>query len=208
MINTGKKQDVLQRLGPEPIPTVQLPANLSPNGKITALNTTLIGDKTIQNFVNPDPKWLIQCIPSLTFSELKEKIEDNSIDIQKRYIFILVGGNDFGTYTKMEVWQHVKMIAYAIFSRNPVAKVFWSGILPQYDGISCTKDHIIKFNRRLCAAICRIKKEFERCYYIPTQLRFHGPTDGRFFDDNILNQYGCLRLKMGLLEGAGFIQNP
>ena len=204
-------ENVTQRLGPPVEKTSPLTPNLSPNGSITAINTTIIGDTTIQHLATNDSKWEVQILPEVTSASLQEKIENDAVNIYKRYIFLVVGGNNCYNIKKTEVFHQIRMICYAIFSRNEVAKIFFSGVLPQFKLLWMSRQQITQYNRYLCAAIKKLQKEFPRVCYIPSQLRFHDIQPANFFfeDTNSLNEYGCLRLKNALLEGAGFVSsNP
>ena len=221
---TERKQPVKQRLGPPveqdtpiQVPKLQVLNNpgdprLSPNGKISPINTTLIGDFVIKNMQTIDTKWTVQCLPHTNFELLRKRVESDYVDVMKRYIFLLIGGNIVfsPTVSRTTVQQQISMLLYAIYSRNPVAKIFFGGILPQLKFQHFGRKKVVAANRHLAAAIAKLSKYFPRIKYVPVQLQFHAGFDKVFFDQDglALNDYGYMRVRTALLEGAGFLQQP
>ena len=70
-----------------------LPINLQPLGNICPQNTTLIMDKYGKCFTNPDSKWLIQIFGKTVFQTITNRVISGEISVQRRYIFIMIGGN-------------------------------------------------------------------------------------------------------------------
>ena len=177
--------------------------------QISPMNTTLIGDKYAACFQNPDSKWLVQLFPRSVLQTITNRIVSGEIDVSKRYIFLMVGGNQVFRAVKTIIANELKMLSQCIIGRNPVAKIFVAGVLPRPSKLHA-KFYITRFNRFLAAGVKKIQKDNTRIFYIPVQLQFHAQHEYNYlFDSDMLtlNVFGRMRLKRALLKGAGFIAN-
>ena len=138
------------------------------------------------------------------------RINKNEIDVNKRYIFIMVGKNQVFRAVRTKVYKEMFDIIKAIVIKNPMAKMFIAGVLPRPACNQLAKPKIIAINRFLASAVKRIQKTVPRVYYLPVQLRFQAESEFEvlFGPDGIhLSDFGARRLKQVLLEQAGFIRN-
>ena len=69
------------------------------NMTISNLNTTLIGDYVAATLSEYDEKWLVQVFGNATFASILEMIHKDKLIINRRYIFIQLGGNQIRTST-------------------------------------------------------------------------------------------------------------
>ena len=187
-------------------PVTLLPLNLQPLGQISAQNTTIIGDRGIKGFSNPDSKWLVQNYDKAVFETITNRVGSGEITVARRYIFLMIGNNQIFRAVKTAVQRDLRFLITCIIGRNLVAKIFISGILPR-PGKPHARQYVKNFNRYLAAAVKKIQKEVTRVFYIPVQIQFIVEVEHPcLFDENgSLNEFGRMHLKRVLLEGAGFI---
>ena len=67
---------------------------------ITNLNTTLIGDYTATVYPQYNVKWLVQATGNATFKSTIEAVKSGNIVVDRKYIFIQLGGNQLRTADK------------------------------------------------------------------------------------------------------------
>ena len=188
-------------------PVTTLPLNLQPLGTISATNTTLIGDRIIQCFRNPDSKWLVQVFPRATIQTITNRVVLGEITVMRRYIFLAIGANQVFRVQKQIICKEIKFLVLCILAKNPVTKVFISGVLPRLGKLHA-KTYIHDFNRYLAAAIKKTQKEVMHMFYIPMQLQFQDPAEAScLFEQDLLrlNEFRRMRFKWVLMQGAGFI---
>ena len=66
-------------------------------------NTTIISDYTLASFLNSDSKWLVQAQGNAMLSSTLALVKDSMLVIDKRYIFIQLGGNQVFSLNKDKV---------------------------------------------------------------------------------------------------------
>ena len=185
-----------------------LPVNLQPLGDISPQNTTIITDKYGSCFENPDSKWLVQKFDKAVIQTIINRVISGEITVARRYIFLMIGGNQVFRAKKTLVHNKLNMLTLCVLGKNPVAKIFVAGVLPRPVKDHYAKDYIRDFNRFLCAAVKKIQKQYTRIFYVPAQLQFQARHEYNcLFESNLLqlSVFGKMQLKRALLEGAGFI---
>ena len=181
--------------------------NLQPLGQISPTNTTLICDKYGSCFKNPDSKWLVQCFPRAVTQTITNRVVSGEITVARRYIFVMIGGNQVFRASKTGVARELRMLVECITGKNNVAKIFIVGVLP-CPGKPHAVYYIKQFNRYLAAATKKLQKQFTRTFYILAQLQFIAKREHPYLftsDSLMLNEFGRMRLKRVMMEGAGFI---
>ena len=178
---------------------------------ISRANTTIIGDYVLGCYKNDDSKWVVQCMGNATLQSVVLSLQHNNLDVQKRYIFILIGHNQIMSSTKGTVADAVAEIVQEIRFKNQSARIYFAAILPRPIDNDNTKPLIVKFNRNLFAAVARVSKTIKKVKFLVVQHRFihHSkPVTGLFNSDLItLNEAGAKTLKSSLFELAGFAMN-
>ena len=179
-------------------PPALLPINLQPHGDISPENTTLIGDKYANCFSNLDSKWLVQIFDCAVIQTITNRIISGEITVRRRCIFLMISSNQVFRATKTVVQNELKMLILCILGKNPVAKVFVSGVMPRPAKDQYAKNYIRDFNRRLSGTVKKIQKEVTRVFYIPVQLQFMVKEEYSYlFQQDLLtlNAFGKMHLK-------------
>ena len=177
---------------------------------ISAENTTIIGDFTIDGFVNPDSKWLVQSFSKAVLKTIPNRIENNQIQVQHRYVFLGVDANQVFRATRAGTFQQIKVLITAIRNRNQNGKIFMVGVLPRPSHNELAKPYIKDFNRFVAASVKRLGNQFARLVYILVQIWFQQVHEfhALFQEDMVrLNEFGRMKYKRVLLEQAGFVKN-
>ena len=122
----------------------------------------------------------------------------------KRYVFIMIGSNQVFRAKKCQIFQELKLLMLAILAKNPIAKVFFGGVLPRPNNNEVCKPVITSYNRHLSAAVKRLQKEFTRVFYIPCQVFFQQESEfDVLFEQGLhLNEFWKNEVETGSL-GAG-----
>ena len=67
------------------------------NVQISSANTTLIGDYISTVFPEHSSKWLVQAQGNVTFTSVLNLIQENLITVDRKYVFLQLGGNQLRT---------------------------------------------------------------------------------------------------------------
>ena len=81
---------------------------------ITNLNTTLIGDYIAAVYPEYQDKWLVQVIGNATFNSTLDAIIKENLIINRKYIFLQLGGNQVRTSNKSNVHKQLLAVIVAI----------------------------------------------------------------------------------------------
>ena len=99
--------------------------------QISCLNTTLIGDFTAAAFSDFDTKWLVQSAGNATFESITKGVNEGSILVDRKYVFLAVGANQVRSGERNKIFQQVLELVVAIRERNKDSRIFFTGILPR-----------------------------------------------------------------------------
>ena len=179
--------------------------------EISPENTTLIGDYISVALLN-SRSWLVQVFGNATFQSTTDKIIEQSLTVDKKYIFLQIGGNQIRSASKHSTFNQLLKTVTAVRQYNHDCKIFVVGVLPRPVENESAKPFIIKFNRWLKSACDRINAFFANVKFIPAQLSFidsTGPKLQYFNSDDLLtlNELGADLLKRMLFSHAGFVRN-
>ena len=125
---------------------------------ISNLNTTLIGDYVSVVFPEYHDKWLVQVFGNATFQSTLDNIIAEKIIVNRKYVFIQLGGNQLRTSSKENVFKSLLSVVLAIRDKNADARIFVVGVLPCPIENTSAKPLIMFFNRWLRDACERIMK--------------------------------------------------
>ena len=180
--------------------------------EITPENTTLIGDYTSVVFDEFDTKWLVQAQGNATFGSTLALVRDGMINIEKRYIFLQLGGNQVRSLQQDKLYSYMLDLVVAIREKSPESHIFVIGVLPKIVDNQEIKPFIMKFNRYLAATTENVNSVFERIRFLPVHLHFLDgttPTPQLFDDTNplLLSKTGAIYFKQIVFKLAGFIKN-
>ena len=129
---------------------------------ITNLNTTIIGDYIAAVYPEYQDKWLVQAIGNATFSSTLDAIVKDSLIINRKNIFLQLGGNQVRTSNKSSVHKQMLAVIIAIRKTNPEARIFVVGVLPWPIENQQVKTQVMMFNRWLHDVAEHIDKLFAR----------------------------------------------
>ena len=87
------------------------------NMNISNLNTTLIGDYAATVFPEYNTHWLVQATGNATFESVIKAINDGLLIADRRYVFVMLGGNQLRAATKTSVFRNVMEMVVAIRDR-------------------------------------------------------------------------------------------
>ena len=107
-----------------------LPVNLQLLSDISPQNITLITDKHGSCFENPNSKWLIQRFDKAVIQTITNRVISGEITVARRYIFLMIGGNQVFRAKKTVVHNELNMLIMCILGKTPVAKIFVASVLP------------------------------------------------------------------------------
>ena len=141
---------------------------------------------------------------------ITNRVISGEITVARRYIFLMIGGNQVFRAKKTVVHNELNMLIMCILGKTPVAKIFVASVLRWPAKDHYAKDYIRNFNIFLCAAVKKIQKQVTRIFYVLVQLQFQAQHEYNcLFESDLLqlNVFGKMRLKRALLEGAGFMQS-
>ena len=204
-------KDILNDLPKQNIPVASKETVLAPRQCISSLNTTIIGDYIVAGFLQYDAKWLVQATGNATFQSVLMQIKLGVVNVQRRYIFILLGHNQLCTVKKSWVKDMVRQFVVHIRSMNTVSKIFFVALLPRLVDNDTAKPKLIKFNRCLAAAVTAVALDYDRVSFIPVQHEFHHnslPLKNLYNPDGFtLSHAGLVLLKKKLFHFAGFKKN-
>ena len=191
--------------------TQQLAINVK-QPEISVLNTMIIGDYTATVYPSYHMKWLVQAWGNTTLGSTLESIDNKLITVDKKYIFIALGGNQLCTSTRQSVSMQVLELVSKIRDKNEKSRIYFVGVLPRPIENIEVKPLIVKFNRFLAAAVEKAAVIFERVKFLPAHLEFiqDGAPAEEFFhqDDKLtLNDRGAILLRNTLFRLAGFKKN-
>ena len=204
------EQQVIPEQRQEPI-TVQ-PKRAGSRIEISNLNTTLIGDYISAVFPEYDSKWLVQAIGNATFASTFDNIMSDNIIVNRKYIFLQLGGNQIRSANKESVFNALLKVVLAIREKNKESRVFVVGVLPCPVEDVNAKPLVMMFNRRLLNAVERVDEIIHKVKFIPAHLSFidgQGPKLHLFNEDDklTLNSVGAALLQAVLFKHAGFVRN-
>ena len=179
---------------------------------ITALNTTIIGDYTATVFPAYHTKWLVQAWGNATLASTMESIDNKLVTVDRRYIFLALGGNQLRTSTRQSVSMQVLELVSKIRDKNEESRIFFVGVLPRPVENAEVKPLIVKFNRFLMQAVEKAAVIFDKVWFLPAHLEFisDGVPVEEFFhqDDRLtLNERGAILFRNTLFRLAGFRKN-
>ena len=178
---------------------------------ISRENTTIIGDYVAGCFNTNDRKWKVQVQGNATLQSLVWALQHDDLDVQKRYIFFMVGHNQLLTATKGIVVDYVRELIYEVRAKNPGARIFFSALLPRPIDNDTIKPLIVKFNRFLFAAVQKAARTHQRIKFLVLQHHFiqhSSPLLDLFNSDHVtVNEEGAKTLKAALFQLAGFAVN-
>ena len=179
--------------------------------EIMNLNTTLIGDYTATVFPEYNVKWLVQATGNATFASVVDAINDGSLVVERRYIFIMLGGNQLRSADKTKVFRSVMELVVAIRDKSKESRIFIISVLPRPVDNQEVKPLLVKFNRWLASAASWLENIFGKVKFLPVHTRFidaEGPILDFFKEDQLtLNEAGAKLLKMTIFEMAGFVHD-
>ena len=180
--------------------------------EISSANTTLIGDYIATVFPEYSKTWLVQAQGNATFDSVVSCIEQELVMVDRKYIFIHLGGNQILSADNEKVFNRLVKIIMAIRQHNSQCYVYFLGVLPKpIDNENC-KTSIAKFNRWLSHGVEKAQKIFQKIKFLPVQLSFlqgNVPKDNLYNqqDRMTLSQLGVKVFKCTAFELAGFIKN-
>ena len=178
---------------------------------ISLSNTTIISDYVVGCFSTRDKKWKVQGARNDTLQSIAWKMQHDCLDVQKQYIFILLGHNQLWTQTKGTINDAVTEIVQEIRACNLAAWIFFRALLPRPIDNTQAKPRIVKFNRNLCQVVKKIQNKVNRISFLSIQHDFIKdslPDETLFTSDRVmLNELGAQRLRSALFKSAGFRVN-
>ena len=179
---------------------------------ISCENTTIIGDYSATVFPEYCQKWLVQAIGNNTFGSVTEAIKKGEIAVNRKYIFIALGGNQVRTCNVDMAFNIVLDLTVTIREKNPDSRLFIVAVLPRPVDNNIVKPMVAKFNRWISLAAERVSQLFGKVKFLPVQIKFitgSSPITMYFnHDDNLtLNQAGAALYRKELFRLAGFVQN-
>ena len=191
---------------------VQSIASPDKDVQISRENTTIIGDYSSVTFPSYHAKWLVQAYGNATLTSTLVLIKEKLIEVNKRYVFIQLGGNQVRTVTKNSIFSVVLELVIEIRKVNEQSRIYFVGVLPRPVDNDEIKPYIVKFNRWLTMAVKQVDTLFERVKFIPAHLKFLSGDQPRselfHMDDQItLNEAGAKLLRNTLFNFAGFVKN-
>ena len=134
------------------------------------------------------------------------------LDVDKKYVFFQLGGNQVQTSTKDKLFLQVLEIVLEVRKVCENSRILFVGVLPRPVDNEIIKPFIVKFNRWLAAACAEVDSLFDRVKFVPAHLKFlHGdyPRTQMFNQDDLLtlNEAGAKLLHNTIFEQAGFVRN-
>ena len=179
--------------------------------EISNLKTTLIGDYVSVVFPEYHPKWLVQAFGNAMLKSTLDGIIKEKIMVNRKYMFIQLGGNHIRSTTKDTVFKEILSVVIAIRDKNAEAWIFVVAVLPRLVENDNVKPYIVVFNHWLRNATECIMSIFSKVKFIPAQLSFLGPVGPclvYFAEDQLkLNELGLWVFQDVLFHHAGFIKN-
>ena len=148
--------------------------SLPPRPEISNLNTTLIGDYISVIYPEYHQKWLVQAFGNATFQSTLDAIIQEKVIVNRRYIFLQLGGNQIRMTDKEGFFKALLSVVLAIRDKNPECHIFVAGILPRPVENQSAKPLLIVVNRWLRDACERITNVIGKVVFIPVQLSFIG----------------------------------
>ena len=183
-----------------------------PKLEISSVNTTLIGDYTSTIFDEFSTKWLVQAVGNATFSSTLESIQQGLTTVDRRYIFIQLGGNQLRTADSDNVYNNLLNLIVIIRDRNPESRIFIVAVIPRPIDNDQVKVLIMKMNRWLRGAVERVARMFQGVKFLPVQLAFlNGAVPNQqLYNENdqlTLNDAGARVFKQQVFKLARFARN-
>ena len=191
---------------------LQVPTQAVKKMEISCANTTLIGDYTSVVFPLSDTRWLVQAQENAMLTSVIALLNDNMLVVDRRYIFIQLGGNQLRSVDRMKIYSQVLDLVVAIRNKNPQSRIYFVGVLPRVIDNQDIKPFIMKFNRWLAMAAHEVNIIFEKVRFLPVQLNFlegNEPKRHLFQQHNplLLSESGSVLFKQAVFQLAGFIRN-
>ena len=153
---------VMHQLNTEPVLTIVNSAR----EVISSENMTIIGDYITGCFNDTDKKWKVQVQGNAMLQSLVWALQHDELDVQKRYVFLLVGHNQLLTATKGIVTDYVLELISEVRAKNQGMRIFFSAILPRPIDNGTIKLCIVKFNRFLFAAVQKASKNYQKVKFL------------------------------------------
>ena len=206
------QQQVMPRTAGPAGAQVQQDPKVNTSIQISKDNTTLIGDYTSVCLDQSD-RWLIQAQGNATISSTLALVKDGMLVIDRRYIFIQLGGNQLRTTkSKSKLFGQMLDLIVAIRNVNPPSRIFVMGVLPRVLDNEQIKPLLIRFNRWLAQVTNDVDSIFEKVKFLPIQLKFlEGNRPHRVLFDDVnpllLSSIGSALFKQAAFQLAGFVQN-
>ena len=140
-------------------------------------------------------------------------IKDQMLEIQRRYIFIQLGGNQVRSADRVKIYSQVLELVVAICNKSPDSRIFFIGVLPRIVDNCDIKPFIVKFNRWLASAVCEVDVVFKKIKFLPVHLKFLDgviPKRNMFNTQNnslLLSSTGAVYFREVTFQMAGFVKN-
>ena len=192
-----------------PVPTNN---NIARKAEISCANTTIIGDYIAVVFPEGSTSWWVQAYGNATLGSTTMLIKEGLVSVNRKYIFIQLGGNQLRTVDANKVFGAVIDMTVVIRERSPNSKIYFIGVLPRPIDNQDIKPYIVKFNRWLMQALNSANELFERVIFLPVHLKFingNQPRAELFNQEDrcTLNAAGAFMFKKQVFELAGFVKN-
>ena len=208
----GWERNVIPIGGAEADPRRVQTTKAKPRLEISSINTTLIGDYTSTVFPEFSKKWLVQAVGNATFNSTLDGIRQGLITVDRRYVFIQLGGNQLRSADSEVTYNHVLNMVITIRDKNPDSRIFILGVLPRPVDDEHVKTLVMKFNRWLRNSVERVAKMFNKLQFVPIQLAFIDGSAPKLqlfnsTDGLTLNDAGANTFRAEVFKLAGFVRN-
>ena len=140
--------------------------------EISSANTMLIGDYSSAVFSPLDARWLVQAQGNATFASILTLIKEDMIAVDRRYVFLQMGGNQVMTSDRQKIHSQVLELVVAIRQKNANSTIYFVGVLPRVVNNEEIKPFIMKFNRWLATSVKEVDIIFEHVRFLPVYLKF------------------------------------
>ena len=178
---------------------------------ISRNNTMIIVDIRLALLNQHDASWVAHMTGNISFAQCQELIQNKSIKIDKKYVFIALGSKQVYMGTDAQIKTDILRLVDVIFEQNSGAKIHFLPVQPRLADNHYAKQYIVQFNKQLSAAVKVMKSQNLNVVFLPIQNFFlvNGIPDLKLFEPDKLmfSSAGCRLFKHKALAVAGFKQN-
>ena len=208
----SRNADVEASTSCQPMNDAGLPQQDRQQLQISARNTTLIGDYISTVFPEFQSKWMVQATGNATFSSTMEALQQGLIVVNRKYIFLQLGGNQIRSADAVNTFNNILNLVVAIRERSSESRIFLIGVLPRPVENDQAKPYIMRINRWFTHAVERVDKLLGKVKFLPVHLKFLNGSQPRLElfreDDGItLSPAGAMVFRNEVFRLAGFVRN-